>query len=133
MEKTYLMIKPDGMAKEGAAAAVKARIAKAGYTIEKEREFTLSEALVKDHYDFLVEKPFFPEILEFMTSGPVLGMLVSGDNVILGMRDMIGVTDPAEAAPGTIRKDFGTDKMRNVIHASEDAKAAEIEIKRFFG
>jgi len=133
MEKTYLMIKPDGMAKEGVAEQVKARITGAGFAIEQEKNFTLTQAMLEDHYDFLVEKPFFPEIVEFMTSGPVLGMIVSGDNVVAATRELIGVTDPAEAAAGTIRKDFGTDKMRNVIHGSESNEAAEVEIKRFFG
>jgi len=127
------MIKPDGTAKEGVTARVKSRITAAGFTIDREKEFTLTEDMLRAHYDFLVEKPFFPEIVEFMTSGPVIGMIVSGDNVVFAMRGMIGVTNPEEAAPGTIRKDFGTDKMRNVIHASESPECAEIEIKRFFG
>lgn len=133
MQKTYIMVKPDGMAKEGVVANIKGRVAGAGFTIEKEREFTLTEAQVRDHYDFLVEKPFFGEILEFMTSGSVLGMVVAGENVVLAMRDMIGVTNPAAAAEGTIRKEFGTDVMRNVVHASESVECAEVEIKRFFG
>lgn len=133
MEKTYIMIKPDAMAKEGVAAAVKQRITDAGFVIENEKVFTLTKELVEDHYDFLVEKPFFPEILEFMTSGPVTGMIVVGENVVAKMREIIGVTNPANAAPGTIRAEFGTDVMRNVVHGSEDLAAAEIEIKRFFG
>jgi nucleoside-diphosphate kinase len=125
------MLKPDATAKN-LAPEIKRRITNAGYKIIRERTFKMSEELVREHYDFLVDKPFFPEILNFMTSGEVMGMIIEGENVITGIRDMIGVTDPALAADGTIRKDFGTDKMRNVLHASDSPETAQIEIKRFF-
>ena len=132
MERTFVMIKPDGM-KKGLADEIKKRICAAGFKIAAERTFTFDDRLVREHYSHMVQKPFFPELAEFMTSSPVVGMIVEGKGAINGMRDLMGVTDPSFAAKGTIRKDFGTDKMLNVVHGSDSAAAAEQEIKRFFG
>ena len=132
MERTYVMIKPDGMAK-GLAGVIEKRIETAGFKVTKKKDFFMTEKLVREHYDFLVDKPFFAEILKFMTCGIVCGMVVEGEGVIAGVRGIAGVTNPNEAAEGTIRKEFGTDKMRNVVHASDSPETAEIEIARFFG
>ena len=89
--------------------------------------------MLNDHYSHLTDKPFFPEIVEFMQSSPVIVMTLHGEDVVTRVRDIVGVTDPAEASDGTIRKQFGTDVMRNVVHASDSVENADAEIERFFG
>ena len=112
---------------------IKKRITNAGFKITKEKKFTMSDALLRDHYAHLVHKPFWGELTEFMTSGPCIGLIVEGKNAVARMREIIGVTDSRLAAPGTIRKDYGVDNMVNVMHGSDSPENAEIEIKRFFG
>ena len=123
------MIKPDGFKD---TADIKAFIKKAGYKIVAEKQIALTEEILKDHYDFLADKPFFPEIVEYMTSDLVLGMVIEGENAIAGMRQIMGKTDPNEADEGTIRKAFAKSKQQNVIHGSDAPETAEKEIKRFF-
>ena len=93
----------------------------------------LDEAILKEHYAHLADKPFFPEIVAFMTSGPVLGMIVEGENAVQGMRIIMGATKFEEATAGTIRGDFAHSTSENLIHGSDSLENAEIEIKRFFG
>jgi nucleoside-diphosphate kinase len=92
----------------------------------------LDEALLNEHYSHVAELPFFPEIAEFMSSCPVLALVLEGDNVIQGVRDLIGPTDSTVAPKGTIRGDLGTDRMKNVVHASDSPDSALAEINRFF-
>jgi nucleoside-diphosphate kinase len=92
----------------------------------------LDEALLNEHYAHVAELPFFPEIAEFMSSCPVLALVLEGDNVIQGVRDLIGPTDSTVAPKGTIRGDLGTDRMKNVVHASDSPDSALAEINRFF-
>ena len=92
----------------------------------------LSEDILRDHYFHLVNLPFFPEILEFMQSAPVMALALSGENAIAKIRDMVGPTDSKAAAPGTIRGDMGEDKMQNIVHASDSSESAQAELKRFF-
>ena len=94
---------------------------------------SLSDDMLNDHYSHLTDKPFFPEIVEFMQSLPVIVMTLQGENAVTRVRDLVGVTDPSEADDGTIRKQFGTDVMKNVVHASDSVENAESEIERFFG
>ena len=92
----------------------------------------LGEEILKEHYAHIADKPFFPELVEYMTSGPVLAMIVEGPDVVLGMRILMGATKFEEAAPGTIRGDYAFCTTENLIHGSDSVENAEIEIKRFF-
>jgi nucleoside-diphosphate kinase len=93
----------------------------------------VSDDMLNEHYSHLTDKPFFPEIVEFMQSLPVIVMTLQGENAVTRVRDLVGVTDPSEADPDTIRNQFGTDVMKNVVHASDSVENAEAEIERFFG
>nr|WP_306473856.1 nucleoside-diphosphate kinase [Mogibacterium diversum] len=132
MEKTYIMLKPDCV-KRGLMGEVISRIERKGYKIVDAKMMNLDEAILKEHYAHLADKPFFPEIVAFMTSGPVLGMIVEGENAVQGMRIIMGATKFEEATAGTIRGDFAHSTSENLIHGSDSLENAEIEIKRFFG
>lgn len=132
MERTYIMTKPDAY-ERGLIGEVISRIENKGYKITDMKMMNLDEAILKEHYAHLADKPFFPEIVEYMTSGPVVGMIVEGQNVVTGMRNIMGPTDGLEAASGTIRGDFAHNKTENIVHGSDSVENAEIEIKRFFG
>lgn len=132
MERTYIMTKPDAY-KRKLLGKIITKIEEKGYTIADMKMMTLDEEILKEHYAHIADKPFFPEILEFMTSAPVVGMIVEGDNCISGMRTLMGPTHPSEALPGTIRGDYAIVSGENVIHGSDSAETAEMEIKRFFG
>ena len=86
----------------------------------------------KNHYSHIADKPFFPEVAEFMKSKPVIAIALGGDNVIARVRDLLGPTDSKAAPKGTIRGDYGDDKMTNICHASDSPEAAAVELKRFF-
>lgn len=132
IEKTYVMLKPDCV-KRGLMGEVISRIERKGYKIVDAKMMNLDEAILKEHYSYMADKPFFPEIVEFMTSGPVLGMIVEGENAVQGMRIIMGATKFEEAAAGTIRGDYAHSTRENLIHGSDSVENAEIEIKRFFG
>ena len=132
LQKTYIMFKPDAIEKQIVGELI-TRMEQANYKIEDIKLMNLDKNLLEEHYAHIVDKPFFPEIVEYLQRGPVIGMIVSGVNVIEGMREMMGATDPAEAAEGTIRAIHGTNKTENVIHGSDSVANAEVEIKRFFG
>lgn len=131
MERTYIMLKPDAL-KRGVAGEIISRIEHKGYKIVEAKTMTLGEEILKEHYAHIADKPFFPELVEYMTSGPVLAMIVEGPDVVLGMRILMGATKFEEAAPGTIRGDFAFCTTENLIHGSDSVENAEIEIKRFF-
>lgn len=131
-EKTYIMLKPDAV-KRRLMGEIISRIEKKGYHITQAKLMTLDEAFIAEHYAHLVDQPFFPKLVAFMTSGPVFGMVVEGENAINGMRHMIGPTNVFEAAPGTIRGDYTNNVTENVIHGSDSPENAAIEIARFFG
>ena len=132
IERTYIMLKPDCV-KRGLMGEVISRIERKNYKIVDAKMMTLDEAVLREHYAHIADKPFFPEIVTYMTSGPVLAMIVEGDNAVKGMRIIMGATKFEEAAAGTIRGDFGLTVDENVIHGSDSVENAEIEIKRFFG
>ena len=132
MERTYIMLKPDAL-QRGIAGEIIARIERKGYRITHMKTMQLDEAILREHYAHIVDKPFFPPTVEYMTSGPVLAMVVEGENVIQGMRTLMGPPKNADAMPGTIRGDFASSTTFNVIHGSDAPETAEIEIKRFFG
>jgi nucleoside-diphosphate kinase len=131
MERTYIMLKPDAL-KRKLSGEIISRIERKGFNIVDMKMMTLNEEILKEHYAHLVDKPFFPELVEYMTSGPVLGMIVEGDDIVQGMRNVMGATKWLEADPGTIRGDYANSTTENLIHGSDSVENAEIEIKRFF-
>ena len=132
MQRTYIMLKPDAV-KRGLMGKIITRIEEKGFKIVNAKMFTLTEKQLEEHYAHLKDKPFFGDIVEYMTSGPVLGMIVEGDDVILGMRKIMGATKWLEAEAGTIRGDFACNTTQNLIHGSDSEETALAEIKRFFG
>jgi nucleoside-diphosphate kinase len=126
------MLKPDAI-ERGLMGAVISRIENKGYKIVDAKMMNLDEAILKEHYAHIADRPFFPEIVEYMTRGPVFGMIVEGENAVKGMRIIMGATKFEEATAGTIRGDFANTTAENVIHGSDSVENAEIEIKRFFG
>ncbi len=131
-EKTYIMLKPDCI-RRGLMGEVISRIERKGFSITAAKMMQLDEAILREHYAHLVDKPFFPELLAYMMSGPVLGMVVEGENAVKGMRILMGATKYDEAAAGTIRGDYATSTTENIIHGSDSVENADVEIKRFFG
>ena len=132
MERTYVMTKPDAY-ERGLIGRIITRIEEKGFKITDMKMMNLDETILKEHYAHLADKPFFGEIVEYMTSGPVVGMIVEGDGVVDSMRKIMGPTDGLEAMPGTIRGDFAKNKSENLVHGSDSVENAEVEIKRFFG
>ena len=131
MEKTLILLKPDCLQNKVAGKVI-SRFEKKGYVIIATRMIQLDDALLREHYAHVADLPFFPEIAEFMSSRPVLAMILEGENIVQGVRDLLGPTDSTTAPEGTIRGDLGTDRMRNVVHASDSPENAQIEIDRFF-
>lgn len=132
MEKTLIILKPDCL-EQGNAGNVIARFEGAGYTIANCKMMQLTPELLRVHYAHVADKPFFPEIETFMSSRPVIVLVLEGDNVIAGVRELLGPTDSTKAPKGTIRGDMGTDVMKNMVHASDSPETARVEIERFFG
>lgn len=132
MERTYIMLKPDCV-QRGHIGDVISRIERKGYKITAMDMRMLDEAILREHYAHIVNEPYFPKTLEFMTSGPVVAMVVEGNGVIAGMRRLMGPTVNENAMPGTIRGDYTDSNTLNIIHGSDSPENAEIEIKRFFG
>ena len=130
-ETSLILFKPDAMEKN-LTGTVLARFQAAGFTIRGIKMMQLDDAILREHYAHIADKPFFPEIVAFMSKTPVIALALAGENVIACVRDLLGPTDSKAAAPGTIRGDFGEDKMVNVCHASDSTEAAEAELKRFF-
>ncbi|MCL2755447.1 MAG: nucleoside-diphosphate kinase [Firmicutes bacterium] len=135
MERTYVMIKPDVTTRQdadNAIADIKEMILNLGLQITADKMFDLSKEVLAEHYAHIVSKPFYPEIEEFMTSGPVVGMIVEGKNAVEKMGMLRGPTDPAGWGTDTIRAKYGKDIGTNAIHSSDSIENAEIEIVRFF-
>ncbi|KHE68268.1 nucleoside-diphosphate kinase [Halobacillus sp. BBL2006] len=131
MEKTFLMVKPDGV-QRNLIGEIVSRFEKKGFKLVGAKLMDIPESLAEKHYGEHKEKPFFGELVEFITSGPVFAMVWEGEEVIATARQMMGTTKPAEAAPGTIRGDFGVTVGKNVIHGSDSPESAEKEINLFF-
>ena len=132
VEHTFIMVKPDGV-RRGLVGEVISRLERKGLVLERIRGLTITEDLARTHYEEHVEKPFFPELLEFITSGPVVAMEWSGDAAVSVCRDLMGATDPKKAAPGTIRGDLGLAVTENIIHGSDGPDSAARELEIFFG
>lgn len=131
IEKTYIMLKPDCI-KRGLMGEVISRIERKGYKIIDAKMMYLDEAILREHYAHIADKPFFPDIVTYMTSGPVFGMIVEGENAVKGMRIIMGATKFEDATAGTIRGDYAFSTAENIIHGSDSLETAAAEIKRFF-
>lgn len=131
MERTFLMIKPDAV-QRNLIGEVVSRLERKGLKLVAAKLFQASEELAKEHYAEHVEKPFFNDLVSFITSGPVFAMVVEGNNVVEVTRTLVGETNPTKAAPGTIRGDYGIDLGRNIIHGSDSNESAEREIGLWF-
>lgn len=126
------MIKPDGV-QRGLVGDIVARFERRGLKIAAMRMLRVGEDLAKRHYEEHAAKPFFPNLVGFIRSGPVVALVVEGRNAVPIVRSMVGATNPQNSAPGTIRGDFAVDMGRNVIHASDSPESAKREIALYFG
>ena len=131
MQKTFVIFKPDAMEKR-IVGTVLSRFEAAGFDVIGCKMALLSPALLREHYAHVADKPFYPEIEKFMHSRPVIMMALQGKDVVQRVRDLLGPTDSRKAPKGTIRGDFGTEMMKNVVHASDSDENAKAELKRFF-
>lgn len=131
MERTYCMVKPDGV-QRNAVGEVIARFERKGIKIVGLKMMQIPQATAEKHYAEHKEKPFFKDLVDFITSGPVVAMVLEGENVISMVRGMMGATNPKDSAPGTIRGDFGITIDKNVIHGSDSLESAAREIGIFF-
>lgn len=132
IEKTYSMIKPDAV-RDRKVGEIISRIERSGLTIERMELAYVTVEQADENYKHLKDKPFYSNLIAFMTGGPVVKMVISGLGAVAKMRSLMGATNPLEAAPGTIRGDFAIDVNSNVIHGSDSVENAEREIKLFFG
>ncbi|WOV85974.1 nucleoside-diphosphate kinase [Sporosarcina oncorhynchi] len=131
MEKTFLMVKPDGVQRNLVGEIVN-RFENKGFTLVGAKLMNISQELAEQHYGEHKERPFFGELVDFITSGPVFAMVWEGENVISTARLMMGATNPKESAPGTIRGDFAVTVGKNIIHGSDSSDSAAREINLFF-
>ena len=131
MERTFVMLKPDAVSR-ALMGEIISRFEKKGLKMVAAKFMRISEEMASRHYAEHLDKDFYPKLLNFITSGPVLAMVWEGENSISVVRTLVGKTDPAEASPGTIRGDYGMIKTMNLIHASDSSDSAEREISIFF-
>ena len=131
MERTFLMVKPDGV-QRNLVGEIVARFEKKGFQLVGGKLMSISRDLAEEHYGEHKERPFFGELVDFITSGPVFAMVWEGENVITSARQMMGSKNPKDAAPGTIRGDFGITVGKNIIHGSDSPTSAIREIGIFF-
>ncbi|KAL5266669.1 hypothetical protein ACHWQZ_G003893 [Mnemiopsis leidyi] len=130
-ERTYIMVKPDGV-QRGLVGNIISRFEKRGYQLCGLKMRTASRELLEEHYGDLKSKPFFPGLVNFMMSGPVVSMVWQGKDVVKQGRSMLGETDPLKSKPGSIRGDFCIDMGKNVCHGSDSVDTANEEIKMWF-
>ncbi|MFJ7637015.1 nucleoside-diphosphate kinase [Peribacillus sp. NPDC097264] len=131
MEKTFLMVKPDGV-QRNLIGEIVSRFEKKGFLLAGAKLMVISQELAEQHYGEHKERPFFGELVDFITSGPVFAMVWEGENVIATARQMMGATNPKDAAAATIRGDFAVTVGKNIIHGSDSAESAAREIGLFF-
>ncbi len=131
IERTFSIIKPDGVEK-GVIGRVIARFESVGLKPVAIKLKRLSQAEAEGFYAVHRARPFFGDLVKFMTSGPVVLMVLEGDNAIAKNREVMGATDPKKAAPGTIRAEFATDIEKNTVHGSDAPETAKVEISYFF-
>lgn len=130
-ERTLSIIKPDAVAKN-VIGEIDARFEKAGLKIVAAKMLHLTRAQAEGFYAVHKERPFFKDLVDFMISGPVMVQVLEGENAVLAHRDVMGATDPKQAAPGTIRADFASSIDENAVHGSDSLENAQIEIAYFF-
>ena len=130
-QSTFVMVKPDGV-RRGLVGEVIGRFEHKGLTLEAMRMLTIDRELAETHYAEHVERPFFADLVDFITSGPVVAMQWGGESAVAVARTLMGDTNPTEASPGTIRGDFGLEITQNIVHGSDSAASAERELGLFF-
>lgn len=131
MERTFVMIKPDGVRRK-LVGEILSRFERRGFDIIAPKMLTPSQDLAREHYESHKDKPFFPELVDFVTSGPVVAFVLEGENAIRIVRQMMGTLDPLQAVPGSIRGDFTLQTRENVIHGSDSDESAQREISIWF-
>lgn len=131
MEKTFLMLKPDAV-QRGLVGEIVGRFEAKGFKMLGLKLIQVTDELAAKHYEEHKERPFYPGLVEYITSSPVVAMCFEGKDVVASARLMMGATNPAESAPGTIRGDFGQDIGRNIIHGSDSVESAEKELAVYF-
>jgi nucleoside-diphosphate kinase len=132
VERTLVLVKPDAMRRQLAGEIV-GRLERRGLELRAARLLTVERPLAEEHYAEHAEKPFFGELVEFITSGPTLALVVEGEGAITTVRTTMGATNPADAAPGTIRGDLSLSMPDNLVHGSDSPESAEREIGLWFG
>ena len=132
VERTLVLVKPDAMAR-GLAGEIVARLERRGLALRAAKLVRVDRELAERHYDEHREKPFFGEVVEFIISGPTLALVVEGESAISVVRTTMGATNPADAAPGTIRGDLAVAMPDNLVHGSDSAESAEREVEMWFG
>jgi nucleoside-diphosphate kinase len=130
-ERTLILVKPDAFAR-GLTGEITARFERKGLRIVAMRHMTVGQALAEQHYAEHVGKPFFEELVEFITSGPIVAMVLEGDSAITAARQVIGATNPLEASPGSIRGDFAIAVGQNMVHGSDSPESGAREASLFF-
>jgi nucleoside-diphosphate kinase len=131
IETTLVLVKPDGV-RRGLCGEIVARFERRGYDLRGARLLRITRPLAQQHYAEHKGKPFFRDLVEFITSGPVLALAVRGEDAIAGVRTLMGATHPKDAAPGTVRGDYATLLGENVVHGSDSKASARRELKLFF-
>jgi nucleoside-diphosphate kinase len=131
MDRTLILVKPDAM-ERNLGGAILARLEAAGLKISALKMLRVDEALANKHYAVHIGKPFFKDLIAYITSYPIIAAVFEGKNAVEVARKTMGATDPKKAEPGTIRRDFGLDIQRNAVHGSDSAENAEKEISLYF-
>ena len=131
MQRTLVLVKPDGV-RRGLAGEVISRLEKKGLTLVAMELRTLDRATAEEHYGEHRERPFFGDLVEFITGGPLVAMVVEGPHAVAGTRRLMGVTNPVEATPGSIRGDYALEIGQNLVHGSDSEESAAREIGIFF-
>jgi nucleoside-diphosphate kinase len=131
MERSLVLVKPDAM-ERGLAGAILARFQEKGLKLAALRMLHMDRPLAERHYAVHARKAFFNDLVDYITESPIVAAVFEGENAVARIREIMGATDPAKAAPGTLRKDFGLDLQRNAVHGSDSPENAEKEIALFF-
>jgi nucleoside-diphosphate kinase len=132
MERTLILVKPDAFARSLSGEII-ARFERKGLRILALRHMTVTRELAEEHYAEHAERPFFGELVDFITSGPIVAMVLEGQDAVKAARQVIGATNPLEAAPGSIRGDFAIETGQNMVHGSDSPESAARESALFFG
>lgn len=132
VQQTLIIVKPDGVRRRLIGEVI-GRIEAKGFDIKEMKLFQIDAALAKEHYAEHTEKPFFSDLVDFITSGPVVAMIVEGEEAVRGMRQIMGATNPLDAVPGSVRGDFATAITENIVHGSDSPESARREVDLFFG